>query len=146
MFSILFFILGDSGYPLRTWLLTPFNDPEPDTPEYRYNTFHKNTRVKIECCNGVLKSRFRCLLKHRMLHYAPNVACKIISACVVLHNICREHNVPEVEEEIEQFDFGVMNQNFGDNEEENIARQVNPELADGRRARMRIVEILNRMQ
>ncbi|KYB26054.1 Putative nuclease HARBI1-like Protein [Tribolium castaneum] len=48
------FLLGDSGYPLRTWLLTPFAQVVDQSPEAHYNTIHKNTRVKIECCNGVL--------------------------------------------------------------------------------------------
>ena len=38
--------------------------------------------------------RFRCLLKDRVLHYAPEYATKIIMACVVLHNMCLEYNVP----------------------------------------------------
>lgn len=88
--------LGDSGYPLRSCLLTPVDNPEPHTPEYNYNINHCQTRSLIERCNGVLKDRFRCLLKHRVLHYKPNKASLIINACVVLHNICIENNIPEV--------------------------------------------------
>lgn len=64
------FLLGDSGYPLRTWLLTPLEaKPIRNTPEFNYNMAHKKTRGLIERCNGILKMRFRCLLKHRSLHY-----------------------------------------------------------------------------
>lgn len=104
-----FYLLGDSGYPLRPWLLTPLkNDPEPNTPEEKYNRYHKRTRCAIERCNGVLKMRFRCLLKHRVLHYAPEYASQIVNACAVLHNICITNNVPETddEEEEEQVDDG----------------------------------------
>jgi len=35
------------------------------------------------------------LLKHRVLHYEPLKASKIINACVVLHNICIDNNVSD---------------------------------------------------
>lgn len=41
---------------------------------------------------GVLKQRWRCLLKDRVLHYAPPVAAKIINACAAMHNICIERD------------------------------------------------------
>jgi hypothetical protein len=139
-----YYLLGDSGYPLRTWLMTPFDDVVPNTPEADFNRVHKTTRVKIECCNGVLKSRFRCLLKHRMLHYHPTVACKIINACVVLHNICTTHRIPEPDDEDEnvpEIDFGMYNDDNGRDDDE-ILRRVNLELVNGRRARMRIARNL----
>ncbi|XP_044754998.1 putative nuclease HARBI1 [Coccinella septempunctata] len=103
-----FFLIGDSGYPLRPWLLTPLQDPSPDTPEFRYNKAFKKARCTIERCNGLLKMRFRCLLKHRVLHYAPNVCAKIINACVVLHNICLENNIPNPDGlDYENGDLGI---------------------------------------
>ncbi|KAJ8909334.1 hypothetical protein NQ315_017194, partial [Exocentrus adspersus] len=54
--------------------------PEPNTPEFRFNTAFKRARSTIERCNGLLKSRFRCLLKHRVLHYSPTTAAKIVNA------------------------------------------------------------------
>ncbi|KAJ8966137.1 hypothetical protein NQ317_017980, partial [Molorchus minor] len=86
-----YFLLGDSGYPLRSYLLTPCNDAAPGTPEERYNISQKRTK---RCNGGVLKLRFRCLLKHRMLHYPPERASKIINAVVVLHNMCIDANLP----------------------------------------------------
>jgi len=50
--------IGDSGYPLRPWLLTPINNPITEAEKY-YNTKHMSTRSLIERCNGVLKMRFR---------------------------------------------------------------------------------------
>ena len=53
-------LLGDSAYPLRPWLLTPVLNP--DTPsEARYNDSHLRTRNTIELAFGVLKSRFQCI-------------------------------------------------------------------------------------
>nr|CAI5830342.1 unnamed protein product [Callosobruchus analis] len=61
---------SDSGYALRSWMLTPITpEPAPHTPEFRYNAAHKTIRSTVERCNEVLKMRFRCLFKHRVLHY-----------------------------------------------------------------------------
>ncbi|KAJ8926629.1 hypothetical protein NQ314_020993 [Rhamnusium bicolor] len=128
-----YYLLGDSGYPLRSWLLTPLEEePAQNTPEHTYNSIHKTTRVKIECCNGLLKGRFRCLIKHRVLHYNPAFSCKIINACAVLHNMCIEYNIPAPDLEGEE------------NEEDNAFRRVNPELANGRRARSKVIQIFAR--
>jgi len=54
-----FVYVGDSGYALRPWLLTPFLDPRPDSPEANYNDSDCKARSTIERCNGVLKMRFR---------------------------------------------------------------------------------------
>ncbi|XP_050062915.1 putative nuclease HARBI1 [Aphis gossypii] len=80
-----FYLLGDSGYALRPWLLIPIQNPVNE--EELYNTKQMRARSLIERCNGLLKMRFRCLLIHRVLHYAPEKATAIINACVVLHNM-----------------------------------------------------------
>ena len=87
-------LLGDSAYPLRPWLLTPVLNP--DTPsEARYNDSHIRTRNTIERAFGVLKSRFRCIdSSGGTLLYTPKKACKIAVATAVLHNMCIESNVP----------------------------------------------------
>lgn len=56
--------------------------------------------------------RFQCLLKHRVLHYAPNIASKIINSCTVLHNMCIENNIlfPEEDDEYLDIDFGILNE------------------------------------
>ena len=137
-----YFLLGDSGYPLRTWLLTPLEgDYVPGTPDYNYNVAHKNTRCKIECCNGVLKNRFRCLLKHRVLHVTPYKACKIINACIVLHNMCISNNIPEPNnDDLRDVDFGMFG-GYEDEQQEanNIVRRINPELAEGQRSRRNLI-------
>lgn len=79
-------LLGDSGYPLKSWLLTPFLNPST-VPQMRYNTAHAKTRNVIERCFGVLKRRFHCL--HGELRMTPERVCNIICACVVLHNMAR---------------------------------------------------------
>ncbi|XP_060800801.1 putative nuclease HARBI1 [Amyelois transitella] len=90
-------LLGDSGYPLRKFLMTPVVNALPETPEGHYTNVHVRARNVIERTIGLLKSRFRCLLAHRVLHYKPQVAASIVNACVILHNICNKANLPAPE-------------------------------------------------
>ncbi|KAJ8915388.1 hypothetical protein NQ315_008275 [Exocentrus adspersus] len=80
------YLLGDSGYPLQPWLMTPLPDALPNTPEAVYNERHIRTRNVAERGFGVWKARFRCLRKDRVLHYSHAAAARIIYACAVLHN------------------------------------------------------------
>lgn len=82
---------GDSGYLLESWLITPIGNLNTDD-EIRFNTVHSAARSIVERAIGVLKGRWRCLCKQRMLHYKPTVCVKIINACVALHNICLAFN------------------------------------------------------
>ncbi|XP_035205356.1 putative nuclease HARBI1 isoform X2 [Stegodyphus dumicola] len=90
-------LLGDAGYPLEPWLLTPVPSPTVGSANERYNKKHATARNCIERCIGVLKSRFRCLLHARELNYEPTTAGKIVNACAVLHNICRHYKLPDIE-------------------------------------------------
>ncbi|XP_064482910.1 putative nuclease HARBI1 [Ornithodoros turicata] len=91
-------LLGDSGYPLEPWILTPILGDEPELEAEwvdLYNRVQATARGTIERCFGVLKSRFRCLLRLRALHYNPTAAANIIYACAVLHNICKLYGLPD---------------------------------------------------
>ncbi|XP_046560559.1 putative nuclease HARBI1 [Haliotis rubra] len=91
------FLLGDSGYGCRPWLLTPLADPS--TPaQQRYQLAHCKTRNVVERAFGVLKSRFRCL--HKSTGYLPfstKKCCKEILACFYLHNFCIDLRLPQPE-------------------------------------------------
>ncbi|XP_041470028.1 putative nuclease HARBI1, partial [Lytechinus variegatus] len=89
-------ILGDSGYPLMTWLMTPILNPQ--TPEEQaYNNAQCKTRSIIEQVNGQLKNKFRCLLGHG-LQIRPNRACNIITACCILFNISKRFRQPAADD------------------------------------------------
>lgn len=103
-------MVGDSGYPLRPWMMTPIPDAAENSPEALYNKKQMSCRSVVEQCNGLLKMIFRCLLKHRVLHYSPPVASKIIYTCAALHNMCITQNVPILSESDynkEELDFGI---------------------------------------
>lgn len=93
-------LLGDSGYPQEPWLHTPVANALPDSPEARYNEAHARARNCVERCIGVLKMRWRCILKERVLRYHPHKVGQIINSCCVLHNMCiREDLVLDDEED-----------------------------------------------
>ncbi|XP_050518088.1 putative nuclease HARBI1 [Diabrotica virgifera virgifera] len=83
------FLLGDSGYPCRTYLLTPFLQPRTNGEE-AYNRAQVATRNPIERCFGVLKRRFPCLSMGLQVNL--DTAMNIVVACAVLHNIALNYN------------------------------------------------------
>ncbi|KAI8121770.1 putative nuclease HARBI1 [Lucilia cuprina] len=83
-------LLGDSGYPLRPWIITPYRSSATED-EKRFNFVHAKAINCIKRLNGVLKSVFRCL--HVGLQTTPQMAGKIINACTVLHNFRKEHGL-----------------------------------------------------
>lgn len=93
-------ILGDGGYKLKPFLMTPFRNPK-DAAERCFNRKHTSARNVVERCFGVLKNRFRCILGSRGLHYGPEKATQIINACCSLHNMCIEYNCVTEREVIE---------------------------------------------
>ncbi|XP_036342267.1 putative nuclease HARBI1 [Rhagoletis pomonella] len=80
--------LGDSGYPLQPYLMTPFRNASAGIREFYFNKKHAKARNIVKRAIAVLKCCFRCLSTERKLHYSPQEATKIINACCVLHNIC----------------------------------------------------------
>ena len=90
-------LLEDSGYPLKDWLMTPISDPQ-SAEERRYNRAHRKTRSKVERSFGILKSRWR-ILDHTggAMCYLPAKVCKIFVTCCILHNVCRRNGTPLVD-------------------------------------------------
>ncbi|XP_055999383.1 putative nuclease HARBI1 [Ostrea edulis] len=80
-------LLGDSGYPCRRFLMTPYLNPQTNTHQ-RFNASLCRTRVLIEQSFGILKRRFSCL--HGTLRTTPEQAVAYVVACVILHNLSIE--------------------------------------------------------
>lgn len=60
---------------------------------------HKKTRSVVERGIGQLKRRFHVL--HGEIRVNPQKAAKIIMACGIIHNICKERNI-QIEDEDEE--------------------------------------------
>lgn len=87
-------LLGDSGYPVRKYLLTPLITPRSPS-EQKYNETQIRTRNSIERFFGVIKRRFPVLSLGMRVRL--DTVQDIIVATTVLHNIARTENEEEPE-------------------------------------------------
>ncbi|XP_036346014.1 putative nuclease HARBI1 [Rhagoletis pomonella] len=103
----------------NSWIL------EAGSPQARYNTIHSKARNIVERTIGILKSRFRCLLSVRGLHYSPAKSTQIVNACCALHNICQHFRVELSEEIATASSTEISNENLNiETEDEDAARRI----------------------
>jgi hypothetical protein len=93
------YYLVDSGYPNRAGYLAPYKGTKYHLPEFRnstmpkgtketFNFAHSSLRNVVERAFGVLKMKWRILLKVPI--YPPAKQARIIVACMALHNFIRD--------------------------------------------------------
>ncbi|WAR13889.1 HARB1-like protein, partial [Mya arenaria] len=85
-------LLGDSAYPCKPYLLTPYLHPAIEALQH-FNDAHCSTRNVIERAFGVLKRRFHIL--YTEIRMKPLKVSKIVVCCVVLHNLAKLWGEPE---------------------------------------------------
>ncbi|XP_039967512.1 putative nuclease HARBI1, partial [Bactrocera tryoni] len=81
-------LLGDSGYPLEPWCLTPFRNPEEGSTQARFNEAHSKARCVVERTIGILKGRWKILSNDKRSRYKPEKMAQFGNVCAALHNIC----------------------------------------------------------
>ena len=79
-------IVGDSAFPMTTWLMKPYTNAVLTAKQRYFNYRLSRARMVTEGAYGQLKGRWRVLLK-KCESSSTNVRTFAL-ACMVLHNIC----------------------------------------------------------
>ena len=86
-----YYFIGDSAYSLKTFLHTPYDNAVHGTAEDNYNYFHSSSRIVVECTFGEIDLRWGILWKP--LHFSLEHNCKVIDACIRLHNFIIDYRL-----------------------------------------------------
>ena len=80
--------IGDAAYPMRPWFYSPFKGEKEGLSRKKahWNFIHSSTCMAVERAFGILKGRWRILLK-RIDMPLSNVP-DIVTASLCLHNLC----------------------------------------------------------
>jgi hypothetical protein len=119
------YYLGDAGYPLGQFCLTPYRgvryhlkefgiaNQRPQNARELFNLRHSSLRNIVERAFGVLKKRFEIL--NSMTSYSMDTQIKLVKSCFMIHNFIKVYG--ECEDEFEprawreEFDAYILNNN-----------------------------------
>jgi hypothetical protein len=137
------YFLGDSGYPLKQWLMTPYRDGlgrarNRTVLERLFNKRLSRGRSVVENSFGILKQSFRELLDVTDLHatFVPN----IVVCCALLHNVLLEQEPDEVARLLEVLQRDGMILHVDDDPVLDPAHEAQPTMEFGR-ADMKRIEL-----
>jgi hypothetical protein len=116
------YLLGDSAYPLSSFLIKPFSNPENNL-QTQFNITHSSHRVVVENAFGRFKNRFICLKELNVKKILTAV--HLTECCIILHNFLETNNDnwDELDELDENYDDDDENDNLSNLNENNLRRQ-----------------------
>ena len=86
-----YYLVGDSAYGLRSFLITPYDNAATNSPEDTFNYFHSSCRISVECAFGEIDMHWSIFWKP-LGHKLSNVK-YIIDACMRLHNFLVDYRI-----------------------------------------------------
>lgn len=85
--DIFYFLVGDDAFPLRTWMIKPYNSRGLTHEKRVFNYRFSRRRRVVENAFGITAHRWRCLLNTIQLE--PLNAAKVVHGTITLHNLLR---------------------------------------------------------
>jgi hypothetical protein len=87
-------LVGDSGFPLLSYLITVFDIPETvnDRRKQKFNTALSRARRMIECAFGRFRARFRINCRTDLFAHDYKKLVWVIVGLFCLHNWCSKNN------------------------------------------------------
>jgi hypothetical protein len=81
------YLIGDAGYPLLPWLLTPYQEENLSDPKAEFNRRHFAATTCARKALAMLQEKWKCL--HEDVWWTENLQsrCNMVMACCSLHNI-----------------------------------------------------------
>ena len=95
-----FYLIRESAYAIRSFLVTPYDNVHHSTPEDDYNFFHSGLRICFECAFGEVDLRFGILWQRLQFSLANNV--RVVDACLCLHSFIIDFREGKAMSEIER--------------------------------------------
>ena len=79
-----YFFVGDSAYGLRSFLMTPYDNAKPNSPNDDFNFYLSSARIWVECAFGEIDMRWGIFWKK--LSFTLEHTVNLIDGALRLHN------------------------------------------------------------